>query len=309
MMVATSTAVRSMSTRSAGRADTSWQPVGHVAPGEAHLHDAAAGAVRRVDDHRHAAVDADGGAQGLEGSLGEAVGDLGGLGEAVHDGVADLVDRAGADRVVGAVADHLEPRLVEQARRASCRRGRNRAESGSARRSSVRSATAAACLMSTRFEATPIRRLALCPERSSPVHDGRPSVGRAVHVLGQRADVQLVAGVERVGLGHHAAEPRLGHQVVGAVHPEDRAGEQVALLLLELADAAHEGLGVVGHEGAVAVALRQVLGAHGGAVGRLHQKPLRSMAEGTPRHTTACSKPNRRRSWGIWATWPNMSGR
>ena len=33
------------------------------------------------------------------------------------------------------------------------------------------------------------------------------------------------------------------------------------------------------------------------------------MADGTPRHTTAWSSPNWRSSWGIWATWPNMSGR
>ena len=32
-------------------------------------------------------------------------------------------------------------------------------------------------------------------------------------------------------------------------------------------------------------------------------------ALGTPRHTTACSRPARRRIWGICATWPNMSGR
>ena len=36
---------------------------------------------------------------------------------------------------------------------------------------------------------------------------------------------------------------------------------------------------------------------------------LRSMAFGTPRHTTVCPNPNWLSSWGIWATWPNMSGR
>ena len=101
--------------------------------------------------------------------------------------------------------------------------GRNRADSGSASRSSARSARAAACFTSTRFDATPMRRLARAPERSSPRPAGQVLGGRAVHVLGERADVQLVPGVEGVGLGHHPAEPRLGHEVVGAVHPEDRA--------------------------------------------------------------------------------------
>ena len=36
--------------------------------------------------------------------------------------------------------------------------------------------SAAACFTSTRFDATPINRLARDPERSSPVHDGNPSV-------------------------------------------------------------------------------------------------------------------------------------
>ncbi len=43
--------------------------------------------------------------------------------------------------------------------------------------------------------------------------------------------------------------------------------------------------------------------------GASHQNAARPMALGTPRHTTACSKPNWRRIWGIWAMWPNMSGR
>jgi len=34
-----------------------------------------------------------------------------------------------------------------------------------------------------------------------------------------------------------------------------------------------------------------------------------SMAFGTPRHTTASRIPARARIWGIWAMWPNMSGR
>ncbi len=44
-------------------------------------------------------------------------------------------------------------------------------------RTPSRSARAAACLTSTRFDATPISTLARAPDRSSPVHRGRPSVG------------------------------------------------------------------------------------------------------------------------------------
>ena len=37
--------------------------------------------------------------------------------------------------------------------------------------------------------------------------------------------------------------------------------------------------------------------------------PVPVTAEGTPRQTTASENPACRRIWGIWATWPNMSGR
>ncbi len=47
-------------------------------------------------------------------ALREAFGDLTRLREPVQHRVAHLVDRAGADRVVRRVADHLEPRFVEE---------------------------------------------------------------------------------------------------------------------------------------------------------------------------------------------------
>ena len=55
--------------------------------------------------------------------------------------------------------------------------GRNRADSGSASRSSDRSARAAACLTSTRLDPTPISRLDRAPERSSPCQAGRSIEG------------------------------------------------------------------------------------------------------------------------------------
>ncbi len=54
-------------------------------------------------------------------------------------------------------------------------------------------------------------RLARAPERSSPVHEGSPSVGAPAQVLGQRADVQLVAGIER-----RWPRPRPGPATAGA---------------------------------------------------------------------------------------------
>ena len=43
--------------------------------------------------------------------------------------------------------------------------------------------------------------------------------------------------------------------------------------------------------------------------GAIQRKAWRSIAAGTPRQTTAWPIPARRRIWGIWAMWPNMSGR
>ena len=43
--------------------------------------------------------------------------------------------------------------------------------------------------------------------------------------------------------------------------------------------------------------------------GAIHQNAGPVTEDGTPRHTTASSKPNWVRIWGIWAMWPNMSGR
>ena len=95
-----------------------------------------------------------------------------------------------------------------------------RAHSGSANRSRARSARAAALFTSTRFDATPMRTLALAPERSSPFHVLEPLGGGAGEVVGQCRDLEDVVVLERVGLGHHPPEPGLGLLVVGAVHEQ-----------------------------------------------------------------------------------------
>ena len=240
-------------------------PGGISAPREPELHDAAPGPGGGVHDHRRATVDADRGAQRVQCSIGEPLGDLRGLCKAVQHGVAHLVDRARADRVVGAVADDLEPRLVEQ-RRGPVVSGQEQRRQGlgQALERSLRAGGGLLHVDAVRRHAHEQVGTGTGAELALPRR--KPVRGSAAHVLGERADVELVAEVEVVRLGYHPAEPRLRHEVVGAVHPEDRAGEQVALLLLELGDAAHERLGVVGHEGAVAVALREVLGPHRGAV-------------------------------------------
>ena len=100
-------------------------------------------------------------------------------------------------------------------------------------------------------------RLARAPERSSPRPAREALGGRAAHVLGERADAQLVVG-RRGALASATTRPSHGWGRRWSVPFIQRIGpdEQVALLLLELADAAQERLGVVGHAGAVAVAQR-----------------------------------------------------
>ena len=52
--------------------------------------------------------------EGLGGPLGQSAGDGARLGVAMQDGIDHVVDRAGADRIVGGVAHHLLPGQAEQ---------------------------------------------------------------------------------------------------------------------------------------------------------------------------------------------------
>ena len=193
-----------------------------------------------------------------------------GLGVAVEDGVDHLVGRAGADRVVGGVADDLEPGHVEQAAGPARRRaGTGRTAARPAARARARPRPAA-CLTSTRLEATPMSRLARAPERSSPVHVGQAvGAGRPRTCSASERDAQLVRRRARW------PRPRPGPARAGASGGRCRSSRGRApasrspCSCSELADAADERLGVVGDAGAVAVALGQVLGPDGGAVGRL----------------------------------------
>jgi hypothetical protein len=168
-------------------------------------------------------------AQVPERPFGHAVGDLTGLGVAVQHGVAHLVDRAGAHRVVGRVADDPQPGLVEQRRRPPLGRQEQRGEG-----------------LGHPFEGPlgPGRGLADVDPVRGHAHQqvgsgagaqlARPGgqvvvvgvAGDGGQVLGQRGDDQLEVVLQGVGLGHHPAQPGLGGLVVGAVHPQDgRAAE------------------------------------------------------------------------------------
>ena len=141
------------------------------------------------------------------------------------------------------------------------------------------------------------------------------SVGGTGQVRGQRGDLEPVVVLDSLASADHSAEPRLGHQVVGAVHPEDRVRRrvrpsEVAVEVGPLVDPLDERLGVVGHD-------RRRCRSPGGGTRpgpRSRRAPATRRRCGRrprarPRHTTAWSNPNWRSSWGIWATWPNMSGR
>ena len=90
------------------------------------LHDAAAPARRRVDDddaglgHRRR--------QRPPGAVRQALADLARLRVAMHHGATHLVDRARAHRVVGRVADELQPRRLQQRLRPGGGRQEERAQ-------------------------------------------------------------------------------------------------------------------------------------------------------------------------------------
>ena len=86
----------------------------------------------------------------------------------------------------------------------------NRAASGSARRSSSRSASAPRRLTSTRFEVTPMSMLARAPERSSPSTRVSPSAGGVGQVAGERGHLEVELVLQVVGLGHDPARARAG---------------------------------------------------------------------------------------------------
>ena len=187
---------------------------------EHQLHQPAPRAGRRVDDDRTG--DRDRGAQGGEGRAVSPSAIR--LASAYRTSTASTTSSAEQAQIESWAA--LRTTSVHASRSSAAGQrseSTKRADSGSAVRSSARSARAAACFTSTRLDVTPISRLARAPERSSPVHDGRPTVERW-RGSGEGDDLQPMVDAEPVGFGHDPAQPGLGRLMVVAVHPQQRAG-------------------------------------------------------------------------------------
>ena len=233
------------------------------------------------------------------------------LGEALQHRVDDRVDRARADRVVGGVADHVEPGQLEEPARPCVRL----AEQGAVGLGPALEATArrraAARFTSTRLEVTPMSMLARDPERSSPRQVGSPSTGAAVEVAGERGDA-------RTGSRPGARWPRRprGRGTAGAAGGPSRScrGSRRAGTGRPLSRRRRSaGRGPRRRRAAwrrwssrlvrYSARTREPSGAshqNAGAVDRRRDPP--------PHH--GVGEPGRARSsWGIWAMWPNMSGR
>ena len=237
---------------------------------EVDLHQAGPGPGRGVDDGGPGLGDRAG--QGVDGPLDQPVGDVGGVGVAGQHGVDDLVDGAGAARVVGGVEHDLAPRPVEE--RLGPPAGWEE-EGGEGLGQALERALGAGRGL---LHVDPVGGHAHQQVGPGPRAQLAPPVREAVdgcrrHVVGQPGDHQPVVVLGGVGLGDEAGELRLRHQVVGAVHPEDRPDEHLAVGVLEPADHLDQLEARVGERGPVAVALREVLGPHGRAVGRLPPEP------------------------------------
>ena len=224
----------------------------------------------RVD--RDGAGVGEGAGEGGERAVGDTLGDLPGLGVAVQHGVAHVVDRARADRVVGGVADHLAPGEVEERARPGVGVGEERGEGlGPALEGAFGRGGRPLHVDAVRRHAHEQVGPGPRPQFALPALE---PVGRGFgQVLGQRGELEVVVVLELVRLGDHPAQEGLGREVVRAVHEQDPIDEEGRDLRLVVLDAPHERLRVVGKDGPVAVADREVLGAHRRAVGRLPEEP------------------------------------
>ena len=170
--------------------------------------------------------------------------------------------------------------------------GRNSADSGSARRSTARSARAAAWRTSTRFDVTPMSRLARAPARSSPRHVGRPSVATVARCSGK--DTIRRSRSSWSALASATTRPSQGWGIwwsVPFIHssgPTSRSPH----CRPNPSRAATKALASSGNAEPFPYPWGRYSARTDEPSGACHQKPLRSTAAGTPLHTTACSKPN-----------------
>ena len=101
------------------------------------------------------------------------------------------------------------------------------------------------------------------------LHPGQSLAGGVGQVTGERGHLEVELVLQVVGLGHHPPEPGLGHEMVGPVHAQQVAHEELGHLGDVVARAADQRLGIIGQRRPVAVADGQVLGPDGRAVGGL----------------------------------------
>ena len=193
------------------------------------LYQARAGAGGRVDCEMADVGERAG--EGGECSLGEPFGDLAGLGEAVQHGIDDLVVRAGADRVMCGVANHLPPGDGKQRCWVALRRQEQRRQRlGDTFQRPLAASGRLLDVHPIGGDAHQQVGAGACAQFAVPCRQprGRGTVER----LFQRRDRQLESVLDRVGLLDHSPQPGLGLLMVGAVHEQDRPEEDRPMLLL-----------------------------------------------------------------------------
>ena len=220
--------------------------------------------------------------EGFDGAVGQAGGDRTRLGVPVQDGVHDVVDRAGADGVVGGVAHHLEPGQPQQAVRVLSGRLEQRGQGfGPALQFALGDSA-------TALDVHPVRgdtheHVGPGPGAELALHPGQALTRCVGQVVGERGHLEVEFVLQVVGLGDDAPEPRLGHEVVGPVHAQQVAHQEVGHFGHVVARAADECLGVIGQRRPVAVPDRQVLGPDRGSVrGLPDERVLRDLRGHAP---------------------------
>ena len=227
---------------------------------------ARAGGAVHHDGRRRWRVDR--GRQLPERVTGEGVADVTRLLVAHAHRLDDLVGAARARRVVRAVEDQLAPPDVEE--RGGILRGREeqRAQGfGDALEAALGARRGLVHVDAVRRHAHQHVRPRARPQLTAP---RRQAVDRLLtHVLPERRDREAEVVLQHVGFRDHPPEPRLGRQVVGAVHQEHAAAGQrrPPQLGLVASGACDEARRVGGDVAAVGVGAVEVLGAHLGAVG------------------------------------------
>ncbi len=239
---------------------------GRAVGGHDQLHDTGSGPLRHVEQ-RGAGVGQRAG-EGLDGAVGQTRGDGTRLGVAVQHGVDDVIDRAGTDGVVGRIADHLEPGQLEQPVRVVGRR----LEQGGQGLGPPLQFPLGQCAAA--LDVDPVggdahQHVGPGARAELALHPGQLPTRGVGQIAGERGDLEVELVLQVVGLGHDPAEPGLGHEVIGPVHAQQVAHEELGHLGHVVARAADQRLGVVGERRPVAVADGQVLGPDRGAVGGL----------------------------------------